>query len=71
MKAKTLILFLLLAGLLPLAAQAQVNYAVSGNTAYVTYSPNATGNIVIASNFNSYPVTSISEAAFGNWICPV
>src|ERR1035437_10810938 len=34
MKAKALILFLALAGLLPLAAQAQIYYAISGNTAF-------------------------------------
>jgi Leucine Rich Repeat (LRR) protein len=68
MKAKVLIFFLALAGLLPLAAQAQVNYAVSGNTAYVTNSPNASGNIVIASTYNGYPVTSIGEGAFENSI---
>jgi hypothetical protein len=46
----------LVPGLLTLAcllvaapATAQVNYAISGNTAYVTSSPNASGAIVIAS----------------------
>ena len=39
--------------LLPLAARAQVNYAISGNAAYVTTSYGATGNIVIASNYES------------------
>jgi len=64
MKVKALILFLALAGLLPLAAQAQVNYTVSGDTAYVTYSSGAFGNVVIASTYNGYPVTSIGEGAF-------
>ena len=48
-----------------LSAQAQVNYAVSGNTAYVTNSPYAAGDIVIASNYNGFPVTSIGDNAFG------
>ena len=47
-----------------LSAQAQVNYAVSGNTAYVTNSPDAAGDIVIASNYNGFPVTSIGYGAF-------
>jgi hypothetical protein len=42
----------------------QVNYAVSGVTAYVTSSPNASGNVVIASTYNGYPVTSIGIFAF-------
>ncbi len=50
--------------LLAMRATAQVNYAVSGSTAYVTNSPNASGNIVIASTFNGYPVTSIGTQAF-------
>ena len=45
-------------------ATAQVNYAVSGSTAYVTRSLNASGDIVIASTFNGYPVTSIASEAF-------
>ena len=45
---------------------AQVNYAVVGNTAYVTDSPNASGNIVIASSYDGYPVTSIGNVAFYN-----
>src|SRR2546425_1771926 len=45
-------------------ATAQVNYAVSGNTAYVAYSPNASGDVVIASTYNGYPVTSIGDNAF-------
>ena len=66
MKAKALILFLALVAMLPLAAQAQVNYAVSGNTAYVTYSSGAFGNVVIASTYNGYPVTSIGDDAFSD-----
>src|SRR5438552_6438140 len=42
----------------------QVNYAISGNTAYVTSSPNASGAIVIASSYNGYPVTSVASGAF-------
>jgi len=65
MKVKALILFLALAAMLPLTAQAQINYAVSDtNTAYVAYSPNAFGNIVISNRFEGYPVTSIGEEAF-------
>ena len=55
---------ILLLALSPLLAIAQVNYAVSGDTAMVTNSPNASGNIVIASSYDGYPVTSIGDAAF-------
>src|SRR6266536_1147582 len=48
-------------------ATAQVNYAVSGDTAYVTSSPNASGAIVIASTYNGYPVTSIGDYAFSGY----
>src|SRR6185369_10329850 len=64
MKTKTLISLLTLACLLAVPATAQVNYAVSGGSAYVTSSPNASGNIVIASTYNGYPVTSIGDLAF-------
>jgi BspA type Leucine rich repeat region (6 copies) len=47
-------------------AKTQVNYAVTGSNAYVTNSPNAAGNIVIASTYNGYPVTSIGILAFQN-----
>src|SRR5437867_789594 len=64
---KTRLILLTLACLLVAApATAQVNYAVSGNTAYVTSSPGATGAIVIASTYNGYPVTSIGYYAFYN-----
>src|SRR6266849_1707406 len=62
---KTRLVLLTLACLLVAApATAQVNYAVSGSTAYVAYSPNASGDVVIASTFNGYPVTSIGDNAF-------
>jgi hypothetical protein len=66
--ARTLVPGLLtLACLLAAApATAQVNYAVSGSTAYVAYSPNASGGVVIASTFNGYPVTFIGMLAFTN-----
>ena len=63
MKTKILSLFLALAGI---CAQAQVNYGINGSTAYVTNSPNASGNVVIASTYNGYPVLSIVENAFGD-----
>src|SRR5437899_23287 len=47
-------------------ATAQVNYAVSGSTAYVASSPGASGYIVIASTYNGYPVTYIVGYAFYN-----
>lgn len=61
MKTKILILFFAIA---PVMTRAQVNYAVSGNTAYVAYSPSASGNITIASSYEGYPVTTIGEEAF-------
>jgi hypothetical protein len=65
-KARTLVPGLLTLACLLVAAPAtaQVNYAVSGSTAYVTYSRDASGAIVIASTFNGYPVTSILGRAF-------
>ncbi len=63
-KARTLALLTLACLLVAAPATAQVNYAVSGGTAYVASSPNASGNIVIASTFNGYPVTSIGDYAF-------
>src|SRR5215216_2348334 len=65
-KARTLVPRLLTLACLLVAAPAtaQVNYAVSGGTAYVTSSPNASGAIVIASIYNGYPVTSIEHDAF-------
>src|SRR6266536_2102251 len=63
-KARTLGLLTLACLLVAAPATAQVNYAISGNTAYVASSPNASGNIVIASTYNGYPVTSIGAYAF-------
>src|SRR2546425_5405338 len=65
-KARTLGLLTLACLLVAAPATAQVNYAVSGSTAYVTTSPNASGDIVIASTYNGYPVTSIGQGAFQN-----
>ena len=64
MKTKILIPLLTLTCLLTMPATAQVNYAVSGGTAYVASSPGASGNIVIDSTYNGYPVTSIGNNAF-------
>jgi len=50
--------------LFPMLAAAQVNYIVSGNTAYVASSPSASGNVVIADTYSNYPVTSITGNAF-------
>src|SRR5262245_60974257 len=64
MKTKILIPLLTLVCLLAVPAAAQVNYAVSGSTAYVTSSPNASGNIVIASTYSGFPVKRIGDYAF-------
>src|SRR5262245_31784008 len=64
MKTKILISLLTLTCLLAMPARAQVNYAVSGGSAYVTSSPNASGNIVIASTYLGKPVTNIGDYAF-------
>ena len=67
MKTRIQNLFIALAWLaLPALIQAQVNYAVSGNTAYVASSPNASGNVVITNVYDGYPVTSIGEYAFAS-----
>jgi len=67
-KARTLVpgLLTLTCLLVAAPATAQVNYAVSGSTAYVASSPNASGDVVIASTFNGYPVTHIDQYAFNN-----
>src|SRR5262245_61017397 len=64
MKTRILIPLFALACLLAMPATAQVNYAVSGGAAYVSNSPNAYGDIVIASTYNGFPVTSIGFQAF-------
>src|SRR5438093_9520751 len=63
-KARTLGLLALACLLVAAPATAQVNYAVSGNTAYVARSASASGAIVIASTYLGYPVTSIEHDAF-------
>jgi hypothetical protein len=55
-----------LVAIAPLALHAQVNYAVSGNSAYVTNSPDAMGDIIIASTYKGYPVLTIGDWAFWN-----
>jgi len=63
-KARTIGLLTLVCLLTAAPSTAQVNYAVSGNTARVANSPNASGDIVIASTYNGFPVTSIGIFAF-------
>src|SRR5436190_15739971 len=65
-KARTRGLLTLACLLVAARATAQVNYAVSGNTAYVTSSPNASGAIVINSAYEGKTVTSIGDFAFSN-----
>jgi hypothetical protein len=57
---------LLAASLLAIAsvATAQVNYATVLDTAFVSNSPEASGDIVIASTYNGYPVAHIGGFAF-------
>jgi len=67
MKTKIKNLFLALSVLArPMLGHAQVNYTVSGKTAYVTNSPNASGNVVITNTYDGYPVTSIGDDAFAS-----
>ena len=61
---KVLIPLFVLACVVVMPATAQVTYAIAGDIAYVTNSPNASGDIVIASTYNGYPVTMIAERAF-------
>ena len=63
-KARTLALLALACLLMTVPATAQVNYAVSNNTAYVANSFPASGDIVIASTYLGYPVTYIEQYAF-------
>src|SRR5213593_1478349 len=63
-KARTPGLLALACLLVAAPATAQVSYGISGGTAYV-----ASGcgyDIVIASTYNGYPVTSIGPSAFAN-----
>jgi hypothetical protein len=61
MKAKLLLFVLVFS---PFLLRAQINYGIVGNTAYVAASPGATGDIVIADTYQSYPVTAINSSAF-------
>src|SRR5262245_61717462 len=58
--------FILACLLVAVPATAQVNYAVSGGRAYVGRSPNAGGDIVIASTYLGFPVAYIESHAFEN-----
>jgi len=72
MRAKTLMPLVALACLLAVPARALVNYTISGTTAYVSSSPSASGNIVVASTYNGYPVTMLGEHAFyGSFVTSV
>src|SRR5262245_58020004 len=64
LKTRTLPLLTLACLLAAAPATAQVNYGVSDGTAYVVYSPNASGDVVISSTYNGFPVTSIGDNAF-------
>lgn len=64
MRTRILIPLFTLASLLAVTASAQINYAINGTTARVTSSPNASGDIVIASTYNGLPVTHIEHLAF-------
>src|SRR4026209_784859 len=64
-KARTLGLLTLACLLAAAPATAQVNYVVvSGRGAIVTSSPNASGDIVIASTYLGSPVVYIAASAF-------
>jgi hypothetical protein len=64
MKAKTLILFLALAGLLPLAARAQLTYTTNNGAITITGYTGSPTNIVIPASTNGYPITKIATNAF-------
>jgi BspA type Leucine rich repeat region (6 copies) len=59
-------LLLLLVAMIPVATRAQINYALSddGTYAYVTNSPDAAGDIIIADIYEGRPVTCIGSKAF-------
>src|SRR5690349_18070863 len=59
------VLFAFACLLMAVPATAQVNYGINGNVAYVGRSLGASGNIVIASTYNGYPVTSIVSSPAG------
>ena len=61
MKAKVLIFLLALAGLLPLAAQAQLTYTTNNGAITITGYNGSPTNIVIPAYTNGYPVTSIGN----------
>jgi BspA type Leucine rich repeat region (6 copies) len=61
-KTKILIPLLTPINLLAVSATAQVNYGIDGGTAHVARG--CGDNIVIASTYNGYPVTSIRDYAF-------
>jgi hypothetical protein len=64
-KIQTLFIVLLLA--LPAAVQAQVNYFVLGDGAWAYGGdPYYSGNIVIASTYDGYPVTGITSRGFAS-----
>src|SRR5437764_764415 len=63
-KARTLGLLALACLLVAAPAMAQVNYFNYGGIAVVGSSPNASGDIVIASTFSGYPVGIILNSAF-------
>jgi hypothetical protein len=48
----------------PAVLHAQINYAISNNTAYVTSCANVELIATIASTYQGYPVTSIANQAF-------
>jgi hypothetical protein len=64
MKAKTLILFLALAGLLPLVSNAQLTYTTNNGAITITGYTGSPTNIVIPASTNGYPVTKIATKAF-------
>jgi hypothetical protein len=65
-KARTLGLLTLACLLVAVPATAQVNYVINSDVggAMVIRSPNASGDIVIASTYNGSPVTAIASLAF-------